>query len=90
MTREETKKAIKVMQAYVDGKEIENITFSGTYVKVSNPVWNWTNHSCNYPAYRVSENNTKDEMINLLQSALNKADFDYDIHKKLDDFLKSL
>lgn len=39
MTREETKEAIKVMQAYVDGKEIEVKTHNHYYdVK---PIWNW-------------------------------------------------
>lgn len=87
MTREETKKAIEVMQAFVDGNQIETLTLSGTYTKVPYPHWNWRNNSGgNCPVYRISENNTNIEMINLLQSALDKADFDYDTHKKLDDF----
>lgn len=94
MTREETKKAIEVMQAFVDGKEIEVLTTDKKYCKTVNPKWNWFNNSNSiYPEYRVCTNNakdTKDEMINLLQSVLDKADFDYDTHKKLDDFLKSL
>lgn len=42
MTREQTKKAIEVMQAFVDGKtiiadsEVSNKTYD-----VENPIWNW-------------------------------------------------
>jgi len=37
MDKEETKKAIEVMQAYVDGKKL--MAGCGTDVRV--PVWNW-------------------------------------------------
>lgn len=40
MNREETKKAIEVMQAYVDGKEIEAWE-RGVFSDTSNPAWGW-------------------------------------------------
>ena len=57
------------------------------FQKVKEAGWSWNDKT---KELTISENNTKVEMINLLQSALDKADFDYDTHKKLDDFLKSL
>ena len=38
MTREETKKRIKVMQAFVDGKDVEVLN-TGKWELVSNPSW---------------------------------------------------
>lgn len=43
MTVEETKEAIKVMQAFVDGKEIEQRNGYGEYVIFNRPRWNWDN-----------------------------------------------
>lgn len=55
MNIEETKKAIEVMQAYVDGKEIEVLVKSGTTTDWTNlknfrgaPSWNWISND-----YRV-------------------------------------
>jgi len=44
MTLEQTKEAIRVMQAYVDGKEVESkhIT-SHNWVLDKTPRWNWDN-----------------------------------------------
>lgn len=39
MTREDTKKAIEVMQAWVDGAEIE--FFDSKWLAIADPVWNW-------------------------------------------------
>ena len=42
MTREETKKAIELMQAYVDGAEIENKYIeTNRWIKCLYPSWNW-------------------------------------------------
>jgi hypothetical protein len=42
MNREETKKAIEVMQAYVNGAEIECLIFANVgYEHTINPQWNW-------------------------------------------------
>lgn len=56
MTREETKKAIEVMQAYVDGKDIEYRARtnerenwnSWSFYRECNTSWNW-----NYNEYRI-------------------------------------
>ena len=55
MTKEETKQAIKVMQAYVDGKEIESCTHN-ILGSVYFPQWNWYNDPT---AYRVKLNDSK-------------------------------
>lgn len=39
MTKEETKERIKVMQAYIDGKEIEVQSLSGAWFLTTNPAW---------------------------------------------------
>ena len=51
MNREETKKAIEVMQAYVDGAEIENIsadTGRSNYWLTGYPSWQWDGDSTTY------------------------------------------
>ncbi len=52
MTREETKKCIEVMQAYVDGKEIEANVSCGdaTWNVVDDILWNWWSN-----IYRIKE-----------------------------------
>ena len=42
MTREQTIEAIRIMQAYVDGKEVEH-RYNGKWVKISAPRWDWDN-----------------------------------------------
>ena len=44
MTREQTIEAIRVMQAYVDGKEVESVGQTGECCWASNdsPSWNWS------------------------------------------------
>ena len=41
MTKEKTKEAIKVMQAYVDGEKVE-YRFCGGWMPASRPRWNWS------------------------------------------------
>jgi hypothetical protein len=41
MTREETKDAIRVMQAYVDGKEVEAFSPCQKWERVTAPRWGW-------------------------------------------------
>ena len=51
MNREETKKAIAVMQAYVDGKQIESAQQNYKYTLqegCDSPLWDWSLYS-----YRV-------------------------------------
>jgi hypothetical protein len=40
MNIEETIEAIRVMQAFVDGKEVEHL-YDGKWVKIYVPRWNW-------------------------------------------------
>ena len=40
MNKEQTIEAIKVMQAFVDGKEVESM-YNGKWGAVTNPRWNW-------------------------------------------------
>ena len=40
MNIEVTKEAIRVMQTYVDGKEVEHL-YNGKWVKIYVPMWNW-------------------------------------------------
>ena len=41
MTRDETIEAIRVMQAYVDGKEVE-VRYAGKWQTTNIPSWAWT------------------------------------------------
>ena len=51
MTKEETENAIKVMQAYVDGKQIEFCTVTEKEWRLcDNPTFNWTHYD-----YRVAK-----------------------------------
>lgn len=47
MTREETKERIAVMQAYVDGKQIQLQLPDGKWASIPNPDW------CNNANYRI-------------------------------------
>ncbi len=51
MTREETKHAISIMRAYVDGKEIElNADGKGYWCDKDDPNWDWSSFE-----YRIKE-----------------------------------
>jgi len=41
MTREQTKEAIKVMQAFVDGKEVEAFSPCQKWERATTPRWGW-------------------------------------------------
>ena len=41
MTREQTIEAIRVMQAYVDGKKVEYEHPDGIWMVTTTPCWNW-------------------------------------------------
>lgn len=46
MTREETKKCIEIMQAYVDGEEIEVLrSLDSDWEKTSYPQWDWDSYT---------------------------------------------
>ena len=40
MTREQTIEAIRIMQAFVDGKEVQNL-YKTVWSTVHEPLWNW-------------------------------------------------
>jgi hypothetical protein len=41
MNKEQTIEAIRVMQAFVDGKEIESLCNEVIWERVVNPIWSW-------------------------------------------------
>lgn len=41
MDRKETAERIKIMQAFVDGKQIEFKDSMGRWCEAKNPLWNW-------------------------------------------------
>jgi len=64
MNKQETAERIKVMQAYVDGAEIEinHSHPSDAWVSVQSPSWNTS------AAYRVAEKPPRDIYVNLAES----------------------
>ena len=48
MNIEQTKEAIRIMQAFVDGKELEYERPDGIWTLIKNPCWNW-----NTQEYRI-------------------------------------
>ena len=44
MTREETRKAVKVMEAYANGKKIQYLNGIDGWVETSRPVFNWAKY----------------------------------------------
>ena len=48
MNIEQTKEAIRIMQAFVDGKEVEYERPDGIWTIINNPCWNW-----NSQEYRI-------------------------------------
>ena len=53
MTREQTIECIKVMQAYVDGKELEILSLFGKWERATAPRWNWDDTE-----YRIKSTST--------------------------------
>ena len=41
MNIEQTKEAIRIMQAYVDGKEVEAMNPAGNWERATTPRWSW-------------------------------------------------
>jgi hypothetical protein len=48
MNIEQTIEAIRVMQAFVDGKEVEAVSPAGKWETASTPRWNWGNDTKMY------------------------------------------
>ena len=44
MTREQTIEAIRVMQAYVDGKEVQCLTPNKEWITTDQPAWNFPSY----------------------------------------------
>ena len=44
MTREETRKAVKVMEAYANGKKIQYLDNNNKWIDAHNPVFDWYNY----------------------------------------------
>ena len=53
MTREQTIEAIRIMQAYVDGKEVEFKWMSKDWNSTDKPEWNWSAYD-----YRIKPTET--------------------------------
>nr|DAH54448.1 MAG TPA: hypothetical protein [Caudoviricetes sp.] len=68
MTKEETKERIKVMQAYIDGKEIEVQSLSGAWFLTTNPAWSPDNKYRIKTEYRPFKND--EECWNEMQKHL--------------------
>ena len=45
MTREQTKEAIRVMQAYVDGKEVQYEVPNKEWITTDQPAWNFISYN---------------------------------------------
>ncbi len=75
MNIEETKKAIAVMQAFVDGKKIER---QGGYA-IKDPEWNWTDNDYTIVPERivgwavVGEDGVFESIFNVKSSATHQA-----------------
>lgn len=56
MTRDETKKCIEVMQAYVDGRDIEIVGTCRPNETNNDLHWNWGNHATGvFTPYKIKE-----------------------------------
>jgi hypothetical protein len=78
MSIEETKEAIRVMQAFVDGKKVEYQISDGTWLVGLTPSWNWpstryrikhTPVRCDGGGEMISELNAANERIKRLEEA---------------------
>lgn len=66
MTREQTKEAIRVMQAYVDGEEVQYSPKQGKgsyfWTTKDNPLWNWEHYDYRIKPTPVLRPWTSDEV----------------------------
>lgn len=71
MTKEETIEAIKVMQAWVDGEDIEGLVLdeeNGRHYRINSEkgcMWNW--YQCEY---RIKQKDPLEEALNELEESL--------------------
>ena len=75
MTKQETIECIKVMQAFVDGKEIEYLDLrrNKEWRHASYPIWDWTTFN-----YRIKSEpeKSRQELLDELKQLIQKYDFD--------------
>ena len=70
MNREDTKKCIEVMQAFVDGNAPQQKASSGDYGVPISPQWNWDNDADMYRAIP----NPREWWLNLTEGDFIEAD----------------
>ena len=100
MSIEETKEAIRVMQAFVDGKKVEYQISDGTWLVGLTPSWNWpstryrikhTPVQCDGGGEMISELNAANERIRLLiaerDTARRQADQNWKLREEFADLL---
>ena len=82
MNRKETERAIAVMQAYVDGKQIEATGQEGC----DSPLWDWSKYSYQVkPEPNMSESPIIQHLIFLATYAEHYLDATNNLHKAYDE-----
>jgi len=80
MNIEQTKEAIRVMQAFVDGKELEH-RYNGKWVKIHVPRWDWDNTEYRIKPTPVLRPWTADEVpLGMQMRDVSKQDYRWLIH----------
>jgi exonuclease VII small subunit len=100
MSIEETKEAIRVMQAFVDGKKVEYQISDGTWLVGLSPSWNWpstryrikpTPVQCDGGGEMISELEAAKQRIRLLiaerDTARLQADQQYNLREEFRELL---
>jgi len=100
MSIEETKEAIRVMQAFVDGKKVEYQISDGTWLVGLTPSWNWpstryrikpTPVQCDGGGEMISELESAKQRIRLLiaerDTARRQADQQYKLREEFRELL---
>jgi hypothetical protein len=80
MNIEQTKEAIKVMQAFVDGKEVQSM-YDGKWASVTVPRWNWDDTQYRIKPTPVLRPWTADEVpLGAWMRDVSKQDYRWLIH----------
>ena len=99
MIIEETKEAIRVMQAFVDGKKVEYQISDGTWLVGLTPSWNWpstryrikpTPVQCDGGGEMISELESAKQRIRLLIAERDTARLQADRHYNLREEFRAL
>jgi hypothetical protein len=89
MTREQTKEAIRVMQAYVDGKEVQSVSRTGTFLTSNkSPSWNWADEDFERELNAASKE--RDDALMMLGMYRMKSDEQNQRIKQLDEAVDAL